>query len=464
MWGPEQDKLYSVEAEKAFLGSVFFYNGLVEDVDYLTPEDFASPLHQKIFQTIIDLIRQGNVADPVSVGAALPEDALKDFGGAKVLSDLALAAAPKSNAREYARIISDFHKKRVLREFAQEFTANLGGDGDATDLQTELEGKLFEFGSVNGHTGPRHVRDFLEMSMEGATNARQKGGITGLPTELADLDSKLGGMHPSDLIILAGRPGMGKTAMATNIAFNVASRDHGVLIFSLEMSGEQLALREAAGRSGVSSFAVRTGKISTQSFDYLAWQSGELGKLPIWIDDRPGLSINQLIVSGRRMVRKHNIKLIVIDYIQLASASAAARKQGRVQELSEITRGLKLMAKDLKVPVLALSQLSRAVEMETDKRPRLQHLRESGTIEQDSDVVMFIFREHYYLSQANPKPVGNESDEAFEKRLDKWEERCRKCENLAELIVAKQRHGPLGKIDLLFDGATTTFKTLAHQQ
>ena len=297
--------------------------------------------------------------------------------------------------------------------------------------------------------------------------------MSGVPTGLRDLDGKLGGLHRSDLIILAGRPSMGKTALATNMAFNAAKRyrtakredggtdvvDGAVIgFFSLEMSREQLATRILAEETRISSDKIRRGLVPSEKFPDLVMASRDLYKVPIFIDDTAALSISAMRTRARRLKRQHNLGLIVIDYLQLISPSPGSRHDNRVQELSEITRGLKALAKELDIPVLALSQLSRAVEQRDDKRPQLADLRESGTIEQDADVVMFIFREQYYLERSEPDPMAK--DDEGQKRYQKWLEKAERAHNKAEVIVAKQRHGPIGKVELFFEGEFTRFGDL----
>ncbi|HEY9548072.1 MAG TPA: replicative DNA helicase, partial [Kiloniellaceae bacterium] len=299
-------------------------------------------------------------------------------------------------------------------------------------------------------------------------------GLSGVGTGLNDLDKLLGGLHRSDLLILAARPSMGKTALATNIAFNVAAaariekdaegnpveQRQPVAFFSLEMSAEQLASRVIAERTGVRSDAMRRGDIHDDEFDKIFEASRELAELPLFVDDTPALSVSQVRTRARRLKRQHGLSLIVVDYLQLMQAPAGKRSDNRVQEVSEITRGLKALAKDLDVPVIALSQLSRAVEQREDKRPQLSDLRESGSIEQDADIVMFIYREQYYAERAEPSQREGEDENKFHERLERWKERCERAYGKAEIIVAKQRHGPIGSREFAFDGDTTRFSDL----
>jgi replicative DNA helicase len=299
---------------------------------------------------------------------------------------------------------------------------------------------------------------------------RRDGALAGVTSGLVDVDTMLGGLHPSDLLILAGRPSMGKTALATNIAFNAAYTYHqtggeqGAVVgfFSLEMSAEQLATRVISEQTQISSDSIRKGKITTPEFDRLVAGSQALHDIPIFIDDTPALTVSALRTRARRLKRSHKLGLIVVDYLQLISGSGTSRNDGRVQEVSEITRGLKTLAKELDLPVIALSQLSRAVEQREDKRPMLSDLRESGSIEQDADVVMFIFREEYYLERRGASQHENESDDKFFLRQQRNEERLEKVRNIAEVIIAKQRHGPVGTVELQFTGKFTRFSDLAR--
>jgi replicative DNA helicase len=307
-----------------------------------------------------------------------------------------------------------------------------------------------------------------------AEAAMKRDGLAGVASGLHDLDRLLGGFHPSDLIILAARPSMGKTALATNIAYNVAAAARTekdaegnpielrqpVAFFSLEMSAEQLASRIIAERTGVRSDSMRRGDIHDEEFDAIFEASRQLFELPLFVDDTPALSVSQVRTRARRLKRQHGLSMVVVDYLQLMQPPPGRRVDNRVQEVSEITRGLKALAKDLDVPVIALSQLSRAVEQREDKRPQLADLRESGSIEQDADVVMFIYREQYYAERAEPSQRDGEDDNKFHERLERWKERCERAYGKAEIIIAKQRHGPIGSREFAFDGDTTRFSDL----
>jgi replicative DNA helicase len=326
---------------------------------------------------------------------------------------------------------------------------------------------LAEGGQVDG--GPKKFNDVLKSALDMAEAAYKRDGhVTGVTTGLRDLDRRLGGLQPSDLIILAGRPSMGKTALATNIGFNAAKADkdretgtkHRVAFFSLEMSAEQLAHRIMAEESGVSSDRIRRGDVKQEEFASIVEAAQRMSNVQFFIDDTPAITVPALRTRARRLKRQFGLDLIIVDYLQLMRSANARGSENRVQEISEITRGLKAVAKELHVPVLALSQLSRAVENREDKRPQLADLRESGSIEQDADVVMFVYREQYYHERAEPKQRSDESNDAFFKRMEDWKARGERVHNIADVIIAKQRHGPVGTIELHFDGHITRFSDL----
>src|SRR5579863_258290 len=474
----------NTEAEQALLGAIFRNNlahGRVSD--FLAPEHFSNAVHARIFEAIGKLIERGQLANPVTLKNLFDQDgALTEIGGAQYLARLAEAAVTIINAEEYGRRIHDLHLRRQLIDVGEEvvndaFRHDL--DDDAVNQIERAEEKLYklaESGQAEG--GLRPFRSALTEAIELAQAAfKRDGRIVGVPTGFTDIDKKLGGLHPSDLIIAAGRPGMGKTAFATNIAFHAAKAfrsvpgpdgrsvvEDGAVIgfFSLEMSAEQLATRILAEESGVPSDRIRRGDVRREDFDKFVAASQRLAAVPLYIDDTPALSVAALRTRARRLKRQQGLGLIVIDYLQLLRPSAASRGQeSRVQEISEITRGLKAIAKELNVPVLALSQLSRQVEQREDKRPQLADLRESGSIEQDADVVMFIFREEYYRNR-EPKIEENETQEKFNKRNQDWLELMERIHGIAEIIIAKQRHGPIGTIKLRFEAEITKFENLAE--
>ncbi|MFO1127176.1 MAG: replicative DNA helicase [Rhodospirillales bacterium] len=483
-YAPPGRKLpHSVEAEMALLGAILVNNNAFERVaDFLQADHFALAEHRKIFESCRRLIERGQMADPVTLKHHLEQtELLVEAGGIAYLGNLVDTAVTVINAGEYGRLIYDLYLRRELIAVGEDMVnrAYAGDIDEPGHQQIEMaEQSLFDLatrGSYEGgfETFERSMRTALELAE--AAHKRQ-GLLSGVPTGLRDMDGRLGGLHPSDLIILAGRPSMGKTALATNIAFNAArayrrERVEGadteavvdgavVGFFSLEMSREQLATRILAEQTHIASDKIRRGLVPADKFPDLVAASRELQRLPIYIDDTPALSISAMRTRARRLKRQRHLGLIVIDYLQLIAPSPGSRHDNRVQELSEITRGLKALAKELGVPVLALSQLSRAVEQREDKRPQLADLRESGTIEQDADVVMFIYREEYYLQRAEPTQRPEESDDRFDSRHQEWQRRCEKVHNLAEVMIAKQRHGPIGNVRLLFEGEFTRFGDL----
>ncbi len=465
---------HNVEAEKALLGAIFIDNRAFEKVaDFLQPQHFFVPQNGGIFKACARLIERGQIADPVTLKTLFEHDEdLVDIGGAAYLADLAASAATVINAGEYGRILHDLYLKRQLIALGQDVVNDaFGAEVDETaDQQIEkTEHRLFELAATGEFEGGfRPFKDTLLDAIKMAEAAhKREGRLSGVPTGLRDLDKLLGGLHRSDLVILAGRPSMGKTALAPNIAFNAAytnrrTQDDGAVVgfFSLEMSAEQLASRIISEQTNISSDRMRKGELTNDEFNRLAVGSQELYATPIFIDDSPALSVAQLRTRARRLKRTEKLGLIVVDYLQLMSPGPASRHDGRVQEISEITRGLKTLAKELDVPVLALSQLSRAVEQRDNKRPQLADLRDSGTIEQDADVVMFIFREEYYLERDQPLQRVDEKEDHFHDRYGRWELRRDAVKNKAEVLVAKQRHGPTGSVNLFFEGAFTRFGDL----
>ncbi len=471
---PFRSPPHNVEAEKALLGAIFVNNRAYENVsEFLKPQHFALQIHGRIFEAVQRLVERGQIADTVTLRHSFEQDTqLADIGGAKYLSDLADSAVTVINAVEYGRLIRDLHLKRELIGLGGEMVNRAyGGADDTAVIQIEdAEQSLFNLGEKGEYEGGfESFKDSVIKAIKMAEAAHKRdGGLAGVGTGFTDLDKILGGLHPSDLIILAGRPSMGKTALATNIAFNAAAdyMDAGgqegavVGFFSLEMSSEQLASRILSEQSQISSDRMRKGELSNEEFDVVIHASNKLNQIPIFIDDSPALSVSALRTRARRLRRRHNLGMVVVDYLQLISPGNTSRADGRVQEVSEISRGLKALAKELNVPVLALSQLSRQVEQREHKRPQLSDLRESGSIEQDADVVAFIFREEYYLEREKPIQRGDEKDDRFGERTNRWNEKRAKVAGLAEIIIAKQRHGPVGDIYLMFDGQYTRFANL----
>ncbi|WP_142848700.1 replicative DNA helicase [Telmatospirillum sp. J64-1] len=476
---------HNYEAEQALLGAILVNNRTYEKVsEFLRPEHFADPAHARIFDACGKLINRGQIANPVTLKTILEQDqALAEIGGTHYLAQLAGSVVTIINAEDYGRLIFDLHLRRELIDLGEELVNDaFQGDVDtsALDQISQAEAKLYELGTTGQIEGG--FQDFKTAVINAVHMAeaahKRAGQLSGVPTGLRDLDKKLGGLHPSDLLILAGRPSMGKTALATNIAFNAAKRyreevdalgnrkaaDGAVVaFFSLEMSAEQLATRILSEQAEVQSHKIRQGEMSNEEFQRLVLAAQELHALKLYIDDTPALSISAVRTRCRRLKRQNGLGLVVVDYLQLLRGSST-RSENRVQEVSEITRGLKALAKELDVPVIALSQLSRSVESREDKRPQLSDLRESGSIEQDADIVMFVFREQYYLERAEPARRPDESDDKFNDRYAAWQKRCEEVWNTGEVIVAKQRHGPVGTVRLFFNGDYTKFGDLAEDR
>ncbi len=477
--GPYRAPPANVEAEMALLGAILVNNAAYHRVtEFLRHEHFTEPVNGRIFAAIGKLIERGQIANPTTLKNLFDQDgALAEIGGAQYLARIAASVVTIINAEDYGRIIYDLHLRRQLIAIGEDVVNDAHAydlEHDATQQIEAAEQKLFELATTGDSEGGfRPFKDALAEAIGMAETAFKRSGRTsGIASGFIDLDKLLGGLHPSDLVIIAGRPSMGKTAIATNIGFNAArafaAGEGGaqgepadgarVGFFSLEMSSEQLATRILAEVSGVSSNDIRKGEVATQDFDRFVDARNELGKLPCVIDDTPALSIAGLRTRARRLKRVHGLDLIIIDYLQLLRGSGDGRQDNRVQEISEITRGLKTLAKELNVPVIALSQLSRAVEQREDKKPMLSDLRESGSIEQDADVVMFVYREEYYLSRGEPTRRPDESDDKYNDRYERWATRLKEKAGIAELMVAKQRHGPIGTVTLRFDHATTRFE------
>jgi replicative DNA helicase len=472
---------HNLEAEQALLGAILLNNRAYEQVsEFLRADHFAEPVHGRIYAACGKLIDRGQIANPVTLKTYFEQDGgLTEIGGSAYLAALANAVVSIINAVDYGKLVFDLHLRRSLIALGSDvvntaYDASL--DNPALDQIGQAEARLYELATTGQAEGG--FADFRTVLIEAISQAeaahKRQGKLSGVPTGLIDMDRKLGGLHGSDLIILAGRPSMGKTSLATNIAFNAARvyteevdalgnrrAADGALVafFSLEMSAEQLATRILAEQAEVASHKIRQGELENEEFDRLVVAAQDLHRLPLYIDDTPALSVSALRTRARRLKRQHGLGLIVIDYLQLLRGSNAT-SENRVQEISEITRSLKALAKELAVPVIALSQLSRAVEQREDKRPQLADLRESGSIEQDADVVMFVFREQYYLERAEPGRRPEESEEKFNERHSKWQERCEEVWNTAEVIIAKQRHGPVGMVRLSFQGEYTKFGNL----
>ncbi len=466
---------HNEEAEQALLGAILVNNKAYEKVgEFLRAEHFYDPAHQRIFGAIAKMVERGQIANPVTLKAYFDNDPeLAPDGGASYLAQLAGNVVTVVNAGDYGKTIHDLFLRRQLIEVGTDMVNEAYQhdlDVDAMDQIETAEKQLFDLASTGDVRGGFVAfSESLKAAIETAETAfRRSSHVTGVTTGLRDMDRKLGGLHPSDLIILAGRPSMGKTALATNIAFNAAKafmRTNGgegapVGFFSLEMSAEQLATRILAGEAEVSGDKIRRGEIKDSDFPKFVAASQDLSRVPFFVDDTPALTIAAVRTRCRRLKRTHGLGMVVVDYLQLLRGSSTKGNENRVQEISEITRGLKAIAKELEVPVLALSQLSRAVEMREDKRPQLADLRESGSIEQDADVVMFVYREQYYLERAEPARRPEETEDKYNDRYANWQNRYAEVHNTAEAIIAKQRHGPIGSVRMFFDGQFTKFGDL----
>jgi replicative DNA helicase len=466
---------HNIEAEQSLLGAILVNNDAFYRVsDFLEPKHFFEPLHLTIYETAGSLIRMGKVATPVTLKTFLPAET--DIGGMTIgqyLARLASEATTIINAQDYGRTVYDLALRRDLIHIGEDMV-NVAFDAPvdfAPRAQIEdAERKLYELAETGRYDGGfQRFSQALTTAVDMAANAYKRDGkLSGIATGLRDLDTKMGGLQHSDLIVLAGRPGMGKTALATNIAYNIARAHHAevqpdgtmksvnggiVGFFSCEMSAEQLATRILAEQTGIASSNIRRGGITEMDFDKIRNHSIELQNLPLYVDETGGLSISQLTARARRLKRQKGLDLIVVDYIQLLQGSGK-RSDNRVQEVTEITTSLKALAKELSVPIIALSQLSRQVESRDDKRPQLSDLRESGSIEQDADVVMFVYREEYYLTNKEPRPGTPE--------YAKWQLDMDLAHGKAEVIIAKQRHGPTGMVELQFEGQFTRFSDLAQ--
>lgn len=465
---------HNIEAEQALLGAILVNNDAYYRVsDFLKAEHFDEPLHQQIFKVASDMIRAAKRANPVTIKTFLPADQkVGDLSIAQYLARLAAESATIINAEDYARSIYDLSVRRKLISIGEDMV-NIAYDAPV-DLPPagqieDAERRLYEIAETGKYDGG--FRDFstaINTAIDMASAAYQReGGLSGIATGLVALDSRMGGLQPSDLVIVAGRPGMGKTSLATNIAFNIAHNwrgetaadgspqtlDGGIVgFFSLEMSAEQLATRIISEQSEISSSKIRRGEITEAEFEKLSFCAQEMARIPLYIDQTGGVSIAQLAARARRLKRQRGLDVLIVDYIQLMQGSKRAG-ENRVQEVTEITTGLKALAKELNVPIVALSQLSRQVESRDDKRPQLSDLRESGSIEQDADVVLFVFREEYYVANREPKEG---TEEWF-----KWDQQLRETRGKAEVIIAKQRHGPTGSAKLGFQAMFTRFTDIA---
>jgi replicative DNA helicase len=469
----------NVEAEAALLGALMIDNRIAEDVHLkLKSDHFFEPVHARIYNAILMMINRNMIATPVTLRPLFEADEqIKELGGVRYLAQLTGSGAAIIGARDFAEQIYQLALLRALVSVGREMVDNALDTRVEVDpiRQIELaESALYRVAEEGGAKGS--VKTFTEaatMAVKMAEKALNTGGgLSGITTGFESINDRTGGLQPSDLLILAGRPSMGKTALATNIAFNTArwrardisegvpaekSAGAAVAFFSLEMSADQLATRILSEQSGISSEQLRKGKISQHEFRNLARAATELEGLPLYIDDTPALTIAALRTRARRLKRQRSVGLIVVDYLQLLQGSGKGGNDNRVQEISEISRGLKTLAKELNVPVLALSQLSRAVEQREDKRPQLSDLRECGSIEQDADIVLFVYREEYYVASREPKPAAEGDNAKIVEAHQEWVREMGRVSGLSELIIAKQRHGATGKVKLQFDAKITRF-------
>jgi replicative DNA helicase len=465
---------HNIEAEQQLLGAILTNNDIFDRISSLVKaEHFFDPVHQRIYEIAAARIQKNALASPVTLKAFLDDDAgLKELGGPAYLVRLAGAAISAYAARDYAQMIYDHAVRRELIQLGRDIAAQAARvevTSEPKDQIIEAEQRLYRLGEQG--SAERGFQSFLKAVTDAVNVAnaayQRDGGLAGISTGLVDMDKKLGGLHASDLLILAGRPSMGKTSLATNIAFNIAKAhkrgrmpdgtegavEGGVVgFFSLEMSSEQLAARILSEASEVPSEQIRRGDMTEAEFRRFIEAAKALESCPLYIDDTPALPISQVAARARRLKRTHGLDVLIIDYLQLLKGTS---KDNRVQEVSEITQGLKAIAKELNIPVIALSQLSRQVESREDKRPQLSDLRESGSIEQDADVVMFVFREEYYREREKP------GDHELEK-MAQWQAVMESVHGKAEVIIGKQRHGPIGTVELSFEGRFTRFGNLAR--
>ncbi len=466
---------HNIEVEQALLGAILVNNDAYYRVsDFLKPDHFFEALHAEIFKVAGDMIKAAKTANPVTIKTFLPADEkIGDMTVGQYLARLAAEATTIINAQDYGMSIHDLATRRNLINIGEDMV-NIAYDAPvdtSPSIQIEdAERRLFELAEKGGSdAGFNTFKEAMNTALDMAAAAYQRdGGLSGIAAGLEALDSRMGGLQPSDLIVLAGRPGMGKTSLATNIAYNIASKyvedvsadgsqqalDGGVVgFFSLEMSAEQLATRIISEQAEVSSSKIRRGEITEADFEKLTIYVNEMSRVPLYIDETGGISIAQLAARARRLKRQKGLDVLIVDYIQLMQGSSK-NAGNRVQEVTEITTGLKALAKELGIPIVALSQLSRQVESRDDKRPQLSDLRESGSIEQDADVVLFVYREEYYLQNGEP-------EEGTEEHL-KWREKLDRARGRAEVIIAKQRHGPTGTAHLGFQGEFTRFSDIAE--
>ena len=458
----------NIEAEQAVIGSILVLNDIYDEVSTLIDSNkFFDPVHVKIYEVIESLIAKGLLVNPITLKNHFENNqGLKELGGQEYLVKITKFSTSVKQAIDYANIVHEMHVRRELIKISESVLSESTNTTDEINLSGEeiiqnAEKSLFDL-AERGHFNQsfQKFESALKQTIEMAKSAYQnEDGVVGVPTGLTDLDSRLGGLHKQDLVIIAGRPSMGKTALATNIAFHAAKNiqkkesKSTVAFFSLEMSSEQLSTRILSEQSKIRSNDIRKGKVSEKEFEQFIETSKDIYELPLYIDETPAITIAAVSNRSRRIKRLFGLDLIVVDYIQLMR-TGGKKDWGRVQEISEITQGLKALAKELDVPVLALSQLSRQVEQRDDKKPQLSDLRESGSIEQDADVVMFVYREAYYLERKEPSMGSIEHSE--------WQQKMDEVSQLAEIMIGKQRHGPTGNVKVQFEAIYTKFKDLEN--
>ena len=458
----------NIEAEQAVIASILVSNDIYDEISsILDSHKFFDPIHVKLYETIETLISKGLLANPITLKNYFENnEGLKELGGQEYLIKITKFSTSVKQAIDYANIVQEMHVRRELIKISQSvldevFTNSDVGTSGETIIQN-TEKSLFDL-AERGHFNQSFMKfdSALKQTIDMAKSAYQsEEGLVGVPTGLTDLDSRLGGLHKQDLVIIAGRPSMGITALATNIAFHAAKNiekkgsKSTIAFFSLEMSSEQLSTRILSEQSRIRSNDIRRGKVSEKEFEQFIETSKNISELPLYIDETPAITIAAISNRSRRIKRLFGLELIVVDYIQLMKSSGK-KEYNRVQEISEITQGLKALAKELNVPVLALSQLSRAVEHRDDKKPQLADLRESGSIEQDADIVMFVFRESYYLQNKEPTVGSIEHAE--------WQTKMNEISHLADIMISKQRHGPTGNVKVEFEAMYTKFKDLVSK-
>ena len=458
----------NIEAEQAVIGSILVSNEIFDEVSpIIDAQKFFDPIHVKLYETIERLIAKGLLANPITLKNHFDNnEGLKELGGQEYLIKITKFSTSIKQAIDYASIVQEMHVRRELIKISESVLDQVKTDDDIAssgeEIIQETEKSLFKL-AERGHFNQSFMKfeSALKQTIDMAKSAYQnEDGLVGVPTGLTDLDSRLGGLHKQDLVIIAGRPSMGKTALATNIAFHAAKNiekkgsKSTVAFFSLEMSSEQLSTRILSEQSKIRSNDIRRGKVSEKEFEQFIETSKNIHALPLFIDETPAITIAAISNRSRRIKRLFGLELIVVDYIQLMR-SGRKMEFNRVQEISEITQGLKALAKELDVPVLALSQLSRQVEQRDDKKPQLSDLRESGSIEQDADVVMFVFREAYYLERKEPTLGSIEHAE--------WRQKMDEISTLADIMIGKQRHGPTGNVKVEFEAMYTKFKNLENK-